>query len=131
MNASAIKQLIQLASGPTLLIIPEDVRRDGRGLLDHLTARGAMSATARPRTCAFCWASVKSAIASQPCSLRRHCAACSSDATMVERPGARVGDRASHGALTGSTRLWPAVHAAVSLMIAAVLAGIWLLSGHR
>lgn len=45
--------------------------------------------------------------------------------------GARVGGRVSHGALMGSTRLWPAVHAAVSLMIAAVLVVIWLLSGRR
>ena len=63
--------------------------------------------------------------------LRRHCAACSSDATMVERPGARVGGRGSHSALTGSTELSPAMHAAVSLMIAAVLVAIWLLSSHR
>jgi amino acid adenylation domain-containing protein/FkbM family methyltransferase len=35
---ASIKQLIQLASGHTLLIVPEDVRRDGRALLDHLAA---------------------------------------------------------------------------------------------
>jgi hypothetical protein len=45
-------------------------------------------------------------------------------------PGARVGGRGSHGALAGSTRLWPAVHAAVSVMIAAVLVAIWLLFSH-
>jgi amino acid adenylation domain-containing protein/FkbM family methyltransferase len=36
---ASIKQLIQLASGHTLVLLPEEVRRDGRALLDHLVAQ--------------------------------------------------------------------------------------------